>query len=198
MQPTVETLTLNLILYVMLPLWVLAGSFDYWCHRLSKIEENSGLVESVFHAVMGFLVGIPLWLGIFFEINVLVLLVCFVMFVLHELVAHYDVVWADSRRTITVWEQHAHAYLSTIPFYLMTLIICRNWIAFIRTITLDWSGDLTLRMRPEPVGTMRYLWWYAALMLVIAIIPYTEEVIRCNEAVVGEVNVARVAVVLHT
>ncbi len=190
MGATVETLTLSLILYIILPLWVITGSLDYWCHRATKIEDNSGLRESLIHALMGFLVGVPLWLGIFFEINVLVLLVCLTFFVLHELVAHQDVVWAGSRRRITVWEQHIHAYLLTIPFYLMTLIICRNWGAFIRTIRFEWTGDLYLIIRPEPVGTMRYVEWYAVLMLFTAILPYTEEVWRCWRARLRSVSVS--------
>ena len=178
-EQTVEGLTLGLILYVLLPMWVVAGSLDYWCHRVTRIEENAGLAESVLHALMGFLVGIPLWLGIFFEINVLVVLLCFSFFVVHEVVAHYDVVLAQPARRISVWEQHVHAYLSTLPFYVLTLIICRNWSTFLRTITFLWADGLTLTLRLEPVGTMRYVWWYAALMLVIAIVPYTEELIRC-------------------
>ena len=179
---SVETLTLGLILYVLLPMWVIAGSLDYWCHRKTKIEETSGFKESVFHALMGFLVGIPLWLGIFFHVNVLLLLICFVFFVAHEVVAHYDVVTALPTREVTVWEQHVHSYLSTLPFYVFTLVICRNWEAFLRTITLRWHGELYLSFRPEPVGTLRYVWWYATIMLIIAIIPYTEELIRCWRA----------------
>ncbi len=72
---TVDTLTLGLILYVLPLLWVIAGSLNYWCHRATKIEENFGLVESLLHAAMGFVVGIPLWMAIFFEIDVLVLLI---------------------------------------------------------------------------------------------------------------------------
>jgi len=136
-------------------------------------------VESL---TLGLVVGIPLWLSIFSEIDVLVLLISFFFFIVHELVAHYDVVWADPKRKITVWEQHVHAYLSTIPFYLMTLIICRNWDAFIRTITFQWTGHLQISMRSEPVGTVSYVWWYAVFMLVVAIIPYTEEVVRCFRA----------------
>jgi hypothetical protein len=64
----------------------------------------------------------------------------------------------------------------------MTLIICRNWGVFMRTITFEWTGNLYLSMRQEPVGTMKYVWWYATLMLVIAIVPYTEEVFRCWRA----------------
>ncbi len=178
-EQTVEGLSLGLILYVLLPMWVVAGSLDYWCHRVTRIEENTGLSESVLHALMGALVGIPLWLGIFFEINVLVLLVCFIFFVVHEVVAHFDVVLAQPVRRISVWEQHVHSYLSTLPFYVLTLIICRNWSMFLRTITFQWADGLTLTPRLEPVGTMGYVWWYATLMLVIAIVPYTEELIRC-------------------
>ena len=97
-DPTVENLTLGLILYLLLPLWVIVGSLDYLCHRASHIERNDGLRESLMHMGMGVLVGIPIWLGIFCKINVLVMLVCFICFILHEIVAHNDVVWAASRR----------------------------------------------------------------------------------------------------
>ena len=178
-EPTVDTLTLGLIQFVLLPMWVICGSLDYVCHRLTRIEETSGFRESVYHAVMGFQGGIPLWMGIFFEINVLVLLVSFVCFVTHEWTAHKDMVMADEVREVTIWEQHLHSYLATIPFYVLTLIACRNWDQFVRTITFQWSGDLQLTWRPEPLGTTTYVWWYATLMLVVAVIPYTEELIRC-------------------
>ena len=95
----------------------------------------------------------------------------------------YDIidymVMADEVREVTIWEQHLHSYLATIPFYVLTLIACRNWDQFVRTITFQWSGDLQLTWRPEPLGTTTYVWWYATLMLVVAVIPYTEELIRC-------------------
>lgn len=179
MPPTLEDLTLRLILFVILPLWVICGSLDYFCHRATKIEENSGIEESLHHALMGFQVGIPIWLGIYCEINVLVMLICFVCFVVHEWTAHHDVVVAGHSRKVTPWEQHVHSYLITIPFYMMTLIICRNWPVFVDTITLNWAGSLSLVLRPEPLGTNAYVRWYAFLMLIVAVIPYTEELIRC-------------------
>ena len=178
-EPSVEKLTLGLILYLLLPLWVLVGSLDYFCHRASRIERNSGLKESLMHMGMGVLVGIPIWLGIFCEINVLVLLVCFSCFVLHEIVAHNDVVWAEPRREITIWETHLHNYLGTIPFYVLALVVCRNWSAFISTITFDWSGKIYLQLRSEPLGSAKYVMTYAVFMIVVAILPYVEEVYRC-------------------
>lgn len=178
-EPTVDQLTLGLILYVMLPLWALAGVLDYFCHKRTKIEENSGLTESILHATMGIQVGIPIWLGIFFEINVLLLLLCVIVFVCHEVVAHFDVRWASTRRRISIWEQHAHSYLATVPFYLLALLVCRNWGAFVRLVTLNWSGDMVLIPRAEPVGTMKFVLWYAGLVFAAGILPYAEEILRC-------------------
>ena len=36
------TLVLNVILYVLLPLWGVAGIVDWWCHRNTEIEKTSG------------------------------------------------------------------------------------------------------------------------------------------------------------
>ncbi len=40
------TLVLNVILYVLLPLWGIAGIVDWWCHRNTEIEKTSGLHET--------------------------------------------------------------------------------------------------------------------------------------------------------
>ena len=70
-------LVLSLILYVLLPLWGLAGFVDWCCHRASKIEETSGLKESFIHAIMGAQVGLPIVLGLVFEVNILILFIIF-------------------------------------------------------------------------------------------------------------------------
>jgi hypothetical protein len=178
----VDSLTLSLMLYVLLPLWVVCGSLDYCCHRATRIEHNTGIRESMLHSLMGVLVGVPMWLSLFFEMNVLVLLTCVVFFVLHEIVAHIDVCLALPNREVSVWEQHVHAYLSTIPFYLMSLIICRNWAVFIDLLTMSWSGQMEYVWRQQAVGSMAYIWWYTTFMLVFAGIPYTEELVRCWRA----------------
>lgn len=174
-----EELTLRLILFVILPLWVICGSLDYFCHKATKIEENSGVWESFHHSIMGVQVGIPIWLGIYCEINVLVMLISFACFIIHEWTAHNDVVVAVHDREVTPREQHIHSYLITIPFYVLSLAICRNWESFLKTITFQWQGELSLVFRDEPLGTNAYVAWYATLMLVVAVIPYTEELIRC-------------------
>ena len=75
-QMHVDSFTLSLMLYVLLPLWVVCGSLDYCCHRATRIEHNTGIRESILHSLM----GVPMWLCLFFEMNVLVLLTCFFFF----------------------------------------------------------------------------------------------------------------------
>ena len=43
------TLVLNVMLYVLLPLWGIAGMLDWWCHRNTEIEKTSGLHEAYIH-----------------------------------------------------------------------------------------------------------------------------------------------------
>ena len=67
------TLVLNVILYVLLPLWGLAGMLDWWCHRQTEIEKTSGLKEAYIHCLMGVQICIPLVLSLLFEVNVLIM-----------------------------------------------------------------------------------------------------------------------------
>ena len=68
------TLVLNVILYVLLPLWGLASMLDWWCHKQTNIEATSGLREAYIHCLMGAQIGLPLVLSLVFEVNVLILL----------------------------------------------------------------------------------------------------------------------------
>ncbi|MBL91409.1 MAG: diguanylate cyclase [Myxococcales bacterium] len=173
-------LVLSLILYVLLPLWGIAGFVDWCCHRASKIEETSGLKESFIHALMGAQVGFPIILGLVFEVNILILFIIFLVLITHELVAHWDVHFTAPRREITIWEVHAHNYLATIPFYLTALIMVRKWDVVTKMISFEWAGQFGLEFRAEPIGgTPYYLPYYLSFMLVICILPYFEEMWRC-------------------
>src|ERR1700710_476442 len=127
----IPVLVFNLILYGCLPLWLIMGLLDYICHRRSKIEHSSGLKESLYHAVMGVQIGIPIFLGLFFHINVLILLIMFAALVFHVWVAHCDVAYARGKREISMLELHVHSFLETLPFFAVALLICINWNAFI-------------------------------------------------------------------
>lgn len=172
----------GLILFGLLPLWMIAGFVDYLCHRQTRIEHTSGVRECVLHIVMGFQVGIPVFLALVFEVNVLVTLICLLMLVAHEVVAVWDVRLAEPVRRISIWETHAHAFLLTIPYYTFALMALLNWQAFAATISLDWSAQLSLAPRAEPVGPRGYLGWYFATVFALGLLPYGEELRRCLRA----------------
>src|SRR3954471_21593488 len=91
----------TILLYFILPLWLLAGFADYLCHRASRIELTSGYKESLLHILMLAEIAVPLLAAIFFEINALVIAIMIVGFVLH----HWPALWqprsASHKRLIT-------------------------------------------------------------------------------------------------
>jgi hypothetical protein len=172
-------LLLNLILFGLLPLWGIAGFIDWCCHRATKVESTSGLKESLIHSLMGIQLGIPIVLCLVFEVNVLVLLICVVMWLTHELAAHWDVHYATPRRHISIWEVHVHNYMATLPLYLLMLVAVINWDVTMKLLTLDWAGQFELRSLGQRPGGNEYLPAYLTFMGILCVFPYLEENIRC-------------------
>jgi len=172
-------LLINLILYGLLPLWGIAGFLDWCCHRATSVESTSGLKESLIHSLMGIQLGIPILLCLLFEVNVLVLLICVAMWLLHEVVAHWDVYYATPRRDISIWEVHVHNYMATVPLYLLMLVVILNWDVALKAIKFDWAGQFGLILLAQRPGGGRYLPGYLGFMAVLCVFPYLEENIRC-------------------
>lgn len=172
-------LLINVLLYVFLPLWGIAGFVDWCCHRVTNIETTSGLKESLMHSVMGVQMAIPIAMCLLFYVNVLVLLVCLITWLSHELVAHWDVRYASPKREISIWEMHAHNYLGSLPMYMFISIVVINWPEFLQLISFEWAGNMTLTFVSEPHGSKGYLPVYILFMMVLCVFPYIEENIRC-------------------
>ena len=88
------------LLYFILPLWILAGLADYFLHKRTKIEDNAGTKESILHALQLGEAGIPVVLGLLFDINALIMAVMLGAVVVHEATALWDVTYAHTRRYI--------------------------------------------------------------------------------------------------
>jgi hypothetical protein len=160
-------------------LWGISGFIDWCCHRATHVERTSGIKESLIHSLMGLQLGIPIPLCLLFRINVLILLICAFMCLLHEIVAHWDVSYASPLRRISIWEVHVHNYMATVPLYLFMLIVVLNWQVAIKTVTLQWANEFSLQLLPTPRGSNLYLLGYLAFMTVLCVFPYLEEIIRC-------------------
>lgn len=172
-------LLISFLLFLFLPLWGVAGFVDWCCHRATRIEATSGIKESLMHSLMGIQIGIPILLCLLFEVNVLILILCILVWLLHEVIAHWDVHYASPRRHISILEMHAHNYLATLPLYMLVMIFIINWPVVIDLVTFNWRGGFTLTPVNIPHGGTAYLPAYLTLMAVLCVFPYFEELLRC-------------------
>ncbi|MBP0582775.1 diguanylate cyclase [Labrys sp. LIt4] len=170
--------TILLLMYFILPLWLLAGFADWICHRASHIETTTGAKESLIHLLMFAEVGIPLLAGIFLEINALIISVMIAAFFVHEATALWDVSYATTAREVTPIEQHVHSFLEMIPLMAIVYVVSLHWQQFLALFGLGSQAprfDLTWKAQPLPIG------YVAALMTMIVILeflPYLEELVR--------------------
>src|ERR1043166_4118616 len=97
---TEAEITRAILMYFVLPVWLVAGFADYLCHRASAIESTSGWKESLLHLLQLGEMAVPTLAAIFLEINALIILVMIVCLIAHEATAIWDVHYAYSRREV--------------------------------------------------------------------------------------------------
>lgn len=167
----------NYLLYFLLPVWVVVGALDWWAHRRAGIE-RFGLYEPILHLVLLSLAGLPILLGLFLEINAVVLLIMLLCFLTHEAVGYLDIRWASRTRSLLPFEQRLHDYLAAIPFAALSLIIVLHWADLVELATTPVAAlrqPPVLRSPPLPLGIVAVI-----LGLVFAgnVLPYLEEFAR--------------------
>jgi hypothetical protein len=123
--------TATIMMYFVMPLWLLVGFADWLTHRATNIERTSGSRESVFHLILFAEMGAPLLAALFLDVNSLIIAFMIVMFILHEMTTIWDVSYAERLRRITPIEQHVHSFLEVIPLLALCLIVARHWPQFL-------------------------------------------------------------------
>lgn len=118
---------LVLLLYLVVPLWLVAGFADWLCHRRSAIESTSGAPESVLHLLMLGEMGLPLLGALYLDVNALIFAILIVAFFAHEATAYADVRYAATRRHVSVFEQFVHSVLEMSPLAVILLLATRHW-----------------------------------------------------------------------
>ena len=117
----------SIVLYIVVPLWLVAGFADWLCHRRSHIETTSGAKESALHLLMLAEVGLPLLAALYLEVNALILGIVLLGLFAHEATVYVDVRYASSRRHISPPEQLIHSVLDMSPLLLLLLLASANW-----------------------------------------------------------------------
>ena len=174
-MPT-EALLQHFLMYIVVPVWLLAGLVDYFCHRASHIERTSGVAKSLLHLLQFALVGIPLLAALFLEINAAILLIMLVGLVLHQAAAVWDVRYANATRRVTPAEQHIHGVLEMAPAIATAVVAILNWPDFLSLFGMD-EAQFTLALKHAPLPG----WYLGAVMagvLVCGVLPYGEELLR--------------------
>lgn len=167
----------DVLAYAVLPLWVVCGFLDYLCHRASHMTQRTGMRESALHWLMLLEVGLPLALAVFFRINALVILLMLVCLVAHEVTGHFDLKLAMATRKVAVFEHQVHSALEIMPLAAMLLVMAMHWP---QTLALFGMGRDTAQFYLGPKQLPRWgeLLPPAAAFLLLAVIPYLEEMTR--------------------
>jgi hypothetical protein len=175
-----ETLLQHFLMYVVVPVWLLAGLADYLCHRASHIERTSGVAESLLHLLQFGEVGLPLLAALFLEIDAAVLLMMLAGLVLHQATAVLDVRYANATRRVPPAEQHVHGVLEMAPAIATASVAILHWPQF---LSLFGIGDarFTLELKHIPLPGW-YLSMVMAGVVVCGVLPYGEELVRTLRA----------------
>jgi hypothetical protein len=170
--------TLLILLYFILPVWLLAGCADWLCHRASHIETTTGAKESLLHLLMFAEIGLPLLAAIFLQINAGIIALMIVAFFIHEATALWDVSYAVTARNVTPIEQHVHSFLEMIPLMAILFVVTRHWDQFLALFGLSAEAPrFSLAWKEEPLPAT-YVISIMAATLLFEVIPYIEELVR--------------------
>lgn len=170
-----------LLMYGVLPLWLLAGLLDWALHRRASIETTAGLRESHLHLLMLAQLGLPAVLVLLCEVNAGVLALCAVAWLAHEVTVYVDLRWSVARRPVTPLEQMVHSVQEILPLLALALLVSLHWP---QAAALGGWGDTPARYSlqlKEPPLPPAFLWSVGAGIAVL-LLCYLEEWYRCLRA----------------
>lgn len=180
-EPEPREATRHFLMYVLVPLWLVAGLADWTCHRATKIERTSGLKESLLHLLMLGEVGVPILAGLFLQINAPVIGLMLGALVLHQVTSIWDVSYTAKHREIPPIEQHVHTYLEMIPMMATTFVSVLHWPKVQELFGRRECGDMRIRLKEDPLPAP-YIAATLGAVAVFAILPFLEEAWRCSRA----------------
>lgn len=167
-----------ILMYGLIPLWIVAGVADWLCHRSAGIEHNAGPKESLIHLLMFAEVGLPLVIALVCEINALVIVLMVAAFFVHEATALWDVSYAVTKRVVTPLEQHIHSFLEMIPLMAIGLLAVSHWEQVQALVGIGPAkADFGLRLK-DPSVSGKYLAAVLSAAFLFSFVPYVLELRR--------------------
>jgi hypothetical protein len=175
LDPTARLLQ-ELLIYAVMPLWLLAGFGDWLLHRWQRIEEKVGWREPALHLLMVGEIAVGLAAALLLQITAAVLVLLLGVAIAHELTVWRDLSYAAARRRIAVPEQWVHGLQIVIPWAALAIlgVIHRDQLgAIVRSGSADWS--FRLKDVPLPLGQVIAIIAGGALLVGV---PFAEELWR--------------------
>ena len=162
------------------PLWILAGLADWWCHRRTAIERTSGLRENLFHWLLFAEAGMALGAVAVLEVNAALLLLVSAAFLLHEGTTFIELRYTVPRREVAPLEQMIHSFMEILPLLLLGLLAVIGWDQG-QALFDGGRADFALRATRTP-WPPAYLLAVAGSVLLFNVLPMAEESVRCWRA----------------
>jgi hypothetical protein len=171
-----------LLMFAVMPAWIAAGLADYFCHRSTRIEDTSGPAESVLHLVQLGLVGVPVMLVLFLDVNAGLLALCLICILLHHAVAFLDVDYATHTRNVTPFEQMVHSFLEITPIAAFLLLGVLYWPQLLALFSMETeAARFAPVLKPQPLPPA-YVLGVLGATIVFNLAPYLEELFRTLRA----------------
>jgi hypothetical protein len=144
----------TLLLWVIYPIWLIAGAVDWFCHRATHIESTSGSTESWLHVAQFLSLAAFLATALLFPFGTVSFVATFAAVLAHTLLSYIDVRFTLGRRHISALEQHVHGFMDVLP-----------WVAWALWIVMNLQGDSpqVSAWHMDDRGTLLMLGSYAVL-----------------------------------
>jgi len=112
-----------LLLWVIYPIWLIAGAVDWLCHRATRIETTSGSTESWLHLAQFLSLAAFLAAALLLPFSAIALIATLAAVLVHTVLSYIDVRFTIGRRHISALEQHVHGFMDVLPW-----VACALWI----------------------------------------------------------------------
>jgi hypothetical protein len=170
-----------LLVYVLIPLWMLAGLADWACHRATGIARTSGLRENLLHVLMCAEIAVALLAIALLEPTAGVLVLVAAVFLVHELTVWVDLRYTVPRRTVGPVEQMVHSFLEVFPLVALALLAVLAWDDVLALAGRAGAPDWSLRWKDRPLPPL-VLAAGAVAGLLFNALPLAQETWSCLRA----------------
>jgi hypothetical protein len=124
------------------------------------------------------LVGFPIFLALFLEIDAALLALMIACLLLHHIVAYIDVRYANATREVTPFEQMVHSFLELLPLTALLLVCVLHWDQLLGLFGAGSAqADFGIRLKSQPLP-LGYLAAIIAASFLLNWVPFLEEMIR--------------------